>query len=272
MAGTTSRLGLEYPQTSDLESAFPAVSAQQMGILDNAAIYAEGTLVSRAISEHGQFYRTTDSGAETFSWTDGSLWLPLGLIPASTSVSASVVSGQALITTGGSALTATLPSHAAGQMVAVLNYSTGGTTVSGSSIQGIGLSSASSFPLGMVGAGAVLLDDGTNWRFLAGQQDTGWVSLTLGTNIGAGSGYTPAARVVGNGVELCGAPVNNTGSSATSLTTWATIPLGLRPASPVSAGSASTPYEITTGGVITYSGTVNNGSPIFLDEIKFRLS
>jgi len=180
---TTTRLGLEYPQTSDQESVFPPVSAQQMGVLDNAAIYAEGTLVGRSISEHGQFYRTTDAGAETFSWTDGSLWLPLGLIPASTSTSASVISGQAMIVTGSSAVTITLPSATTGAMVAVVNRSTGVTTVSGSNIQGPGLSSASSFTLGITGAYASLLSDGTNWIVMAGGPSAGMPIGGGSTNI-----------------------------------------------------------------------------------------
>ncbi len=161
---TTTRLGLDVLDASDGANTTPTVDAQSKGILDTAVLYSAGTLVSRPSASStpaGNLYRTTDSGAETLSWTDGSLWLPLGLIPATSSTSASVVSGQALITTGSGALTVTLPSHAAGQIVAVMNRSTGGTTVSGSNTYGLGLSAASTFPLGVVGAAAVLLDDGT---------------------------------------------------------------------------------------------------------------
>jgi len=225
---TTSRLGLDVPDSSDNESAYPADAAQSLGILDNAVTYAEGTLVSRGTpSYHGQLYKTTDSGAETLSWFDGAMWLPLGLIPAIVTASGSVVSGQALIVTGSSAVTITLPSHAVGQIVAVLNYSTGGTTVSGTSIQGLGLSAASSFALGASGAGAVLIDDGTSWRFLAGQQDTGWVSLSLhaGTATAPGtSGYAPAARIQGDRVRLRGGIENTSGSSWTANTVFTTLP------------------------------------------------
>jgi hypothetical protein len=71
---TTSRLGLEVPDTSDNESVFPAVSSQQMTTLDNAVIVTEGTLASRPTSGSyvGQTYYATDALSWYF-WT-GSAW------------------------------------------------------------------------------------------------------------------------------------------------------------------------------------------------------
>src|SRR5258708_6466683 len=81
---TTSRLGLDVPQSTDNESAYPAAANQAMGILDNAAIYEEGTLVSRPAATavaHGTIYRATDTG--DLSWSNGTAWASLCQLPAS---------------------------------------------------------------------------------------------------------------------------------------------------------------------------------------------
>lgn len=78
---TTTRLGLEVPQSTDNESLYPAVAAQAMGILDNAAIYTEGTLASRPAATavvHGAIYRATDTG--DLSYSNGTVWTTLGLV------------------------------------------------------------------------------------------------------------------------------------------------------------------------------------------------
>jgi hypothetical protein len=65
---------------------------------------------------------------------------------------------------------------------------------------------------------AVLLSsDGTNWIMNAGQQDTGWVNLSLGSGATAGSGFTPAARLRGTTVSLRGALVLTSSSTIGSL-------------------------------------------------------
>src|SRR5690348_14067682 len=112
MPSTTSRLGLSTTLGSDNVSAFPAIHASDNATLDNCATYYEGTLGGRPAAgahEHGRLYRTTDAGGETLTWTDGTSWLPLGLIPVSTSMNVGAISGQAVITTGSSAVTVTAP-------------------------------------------------------------------------------------------------------------------------------------------------------------------
>jgi hypothetical protein len=271
---TTSRLGLEVPQSTDNESAFPAVSAQEMGILDNAAIYEEGTLVSRSNpSYHGQLYKTTDSGVETLSWFDGSVWLPLGLIPATTTSSKSVVSGQALIVTGSAGVTITLPSHSAGQLVAVFNRSTGGTTVSGSSIYGVGLSAASAFPLATIGSQAILMDDGSNWNIISGQQDTGWQNIAGVGGIIAAPGYLdPQVCLRGDKVEMKGAVKNSSAGTLPNGTTFANVTSTFFPTAAVLVPATNPAYggigveintsgdlfipqtSFPTGGIITFDG------------------
>ena len=88
----SSRLGLQIPDSTDAVSGFPPVNAEQMGLLDNAATFVEGTLASRTNpSYHGQLYKATDTGGETLTWFDGSVWLPLGLILATPLVAAATV-------------------------------------------------------------------------------------------------------------------------------------------------------------------------------------
>lgn len=123
---STTRLGLNVPDTTDDESAFPPVSQQQMTTLDASVIITEGTLVNRPASGsyNGQTYYGTDTSLWYF-WT-GSAW----------------------------------------------------ETV-----------------------------------MLAGV----WTNLSFGSNIsGEGGGYTPAYRLVGDKVELCGGLFNGTGGSLTS--------------------------------------------------------
>jgi hypothetical protein len=263
MPNTTSRLALLEPVGADAVSELRLSITNHATTLDNAAIYTEGTLASRTIGEHGEFYRTTDAGAETLSWTDGSVWLPLGLIPAIKSASASAISGQAILTSGASAITITLPAHAAGQIVAVKNGSTGGTTVSGSSIQGLGLSAASTFSLGAVGSFAVLIDDGTSWHFLAGQQDTGWVAVTLASGFTGTAAY---ARLKGDTVSLKGGITNGTGAQVTSGTTLGTMPAFAAPAAATPLLTATTTsgvlssYLLITGTTLAWNANVNWGS------------
>jgi hypothetical protein len=80
-----------------------------------------------------------------------------------------------------------------------------------------------------------------------------WQALTLYPSpaVSAGAGYTPAARLVGDVVSLCG---NGTGSS---IGDWATIPSGLQPAELIvttaNTSNAGTPVAcvISTAGVIS---------------------
>ena len=176
-----------------------------------------------------------------------------------------------------------MPTHAKGQMCAVSNYSTDGTTVSGSSIQGVGLSSASSFPLGTVGASAVLLDDGTSWRFLAGQQDSGWVALTslLAGSIGAFSGtYTPAIRVRGDEARMRGALQNNTGAGWTTGTgtIMGSLAAAFRPASNVQEPGVAwmttnvAQFQISSAGNLTVLDVWAAGSFLGLDVFGYSLN
>jgi hypothetical protein len=112
--------------------------------------------------------------------------------------------------------TVALPSPTAGLEISIqASSSVSGSspaTVSGTNIQGVGLSSASSFLLGMPGASVVIRADGTNWRIIQGCQDTGWIALTLlgGTTQQTGA-YTASARLQGDTVKFKGQILNGGG-------------------------------------------------------------
>jgi hypothetical protein len=120
-------------------------------------------------------------------------------------------------------------------------------------INGKGLSSAASFPLGAVSAHATLQYDGTAWRVTHGAQDSGWVSLTPGLTTGwlggSSGGYTdPAYRLVANEVKLRGLVKNNTGAAQGA---------GV---SPLSIAFPQPPYEIFGAMTIVGTGALCNGS------------
>jgi uncharacterized Zn-binding protein involved in type VI secretion len=127
----------------------------------------------------------------------------------------------------------------------------------GKVISGNALISVSSFLLGTPYARAVLQYDGTKWLMIEGQADTGWVAITLGGGVSAGAGYVPAARQVGDKVELCGELV---GSGTTA---WGTVPF--HPGVTVFLETQGA-LQISSAGAITTNGT----SSVYLDGKSFR--
>lgn len=277
----TPRLGLPtIAATTDTVASYPGVNLSQMDTLDNAVTVTPGTLVTRPTGSYvGQTYYATDTGLWYFY--TGSAWQTVALLgdpfgplrPATANANVTATAGTFLTITGTAAVTVTLPAHTAGQRVKVINVGTGGTTVSGTAIQGVGLSSASSFPLGMVGASAELLDDGTNWYVVDGGQDSGWQALTLASGVSALAGsFAPSARLRGDTVTLRGV------LTGTSISTWATLPVGLAPASDVStairvmASNGSGVLSITTGGALTSGANLTGAQTAYLDGVNYSLN
>lgn len=176
-----------------------------------------------------------------------------GLRPVSISSSAQALSGQEVVVTGSSSITVTLPSHVKGQKIGVLNIGTGVVTVSGSDIQGQGLSSASSFPLGATGSHATLLDDGTNWLMIEGEQDTGWVTLTAVIGTLAAPDH-PYARKIGNRVFCRGSIEAASGGFEVSFpdTTWAPTTTNMW----VPVSSTAEAERTTNAAVVIVSGVL----------------
>lgn len=197
----------------------------------------------------------------------------LALKPNSVSGATAAIAGNLYRVTA--TATITLPSHSIGQVVGVMN-SSGTTTVSGTNIQGVGLSSASSYTLGTPGAATVLVDDGTNWLIAAGQQDTGWLSLSLtGANSTQAGFYVPAVRVIGNLAVLRG--YINIG---TANATIATVPAVAKPTSSTQINASfwnSTTYAAISFGVSSVGnlamGTVPAvGAAVTVDGFTYSLS
>lgn len=163
--------------------------------------------------------------------------------------------------------------------ILALGTVTGATPVTvaggGKTINGLGLSAASSFLLGTPNANATAQYDGSAWRIIDGQQDTGWVVLTLTTGIVSGGGYVPAARTVGDEVRLRGILQNTSGGA---LTSPMTVPVASRPASLVAATGATlasgvgVTLSIAASGASTVSaGGIPNGSSLGLDNMRYSL-
>ena len=70
--------------------------------------------------------------------------------------------------------------------------------------------------------------DGTNWRIVGGEQDSGWLALSLGTGIvGTLGAVTASVRLQGDRAQCRGRL--NAPSSGSIPITWATMPTGIRP-------------------------------------------
>jgi len=110
--------------------------------------------------------------------------------------------------------------------------------------------------------------NGTIWQTV--MLASAWQTLTLESGVSAGGGYTPAARLVGDTVQLCGS------ATGSAIATWATLPVVLRPASAIEGATEggfgiALSYGISTGGVI--SAAPNSGAGFSFDGVTpFRLS
>jgi hypothetical protein len=155
----------------------------------------------------------------------------------------------------GTGVTATLPaSPATGDTIRVAGSATvtGAapatvTAAGGKGINGLGLAAASTFKLGTPWAYAMLQYDGTNWQIIDGQQDTGWVALTLGSGVTSVDGIALAVRLRGDMVDMKGAIQDGNLSGPGYVTVPGTsLPSFAWPAGTISfAGDTTTGYEST---------------------------
>jgi hypothetical protein len=244
MPGTpTPRLGLAtIDGATDAVSSYPAVNLSQMDILDNALLQPVYTaFATSGTAADGQLA----VGAPGVTIT----------LPAIGSLSKVIVVQANSTVTGANPVTV-----AAG----------GGQTISG-----VGASGVSSILLGTAFATVTLFANagGSAWEIISGQQDTGWVALTLSTNWVAWTGYTPAARLIGDRVWLCGKATNQTGGN--SITPFGTFPASVRPASQVDVGAqlvggGSENMTIAPAGTASVAPTVANNATLSLDDLSYR--
>lgn len=198
--------------------------------------------------------------------------------PVPVGASGVLVDGELAVSTA-APITLTLPSAAANVKCGVFaKIATGSnpvtvTTAGGAVIYGRGLGSGvSSITLGTVGAFVVLQSDGTSWHMVAGEQDTGWLALTItngGSNL-AGA-YAPACILRGDTVEMRGGGTQTTGG------TLLTLPSGFRPADQVIAAihnAQNTPTigtcTVSTSGTVAIAGG-GSAQPFHLDGVRFQV-
>lgn len=178
-------------------------------------------------------------------------------------------------------VTVTLPSPSTNATIGVFNGSgtaASPTTVTASSgnIVGSGVS-ASSISLGISGAHVMLQANGSNWLIVAGQQDTGWVACTLGTNITVPGGYAPAvfsptARIIGDMGYLSGVMMNNTGGVVGAGYVWLTLPSSaFQPPNSVLPFSNAFFLQLT-GTALKGVNNMANTTQFAIDGFSYRLS
>lgn len=152
----------------------------------------------------------------------------------------------------------------------------------GKVINGLGLSAASSFVLGAPNAYATVQYDGTAWRVIDGQQDTGWVDLSVATNVVLNEPRNPQYRLAADRVWLRGGASTNSSFALNSILN--TLPAIIRPSSSVlfasglvaTTGTGPGGYvEVqSTGATLMFTstgGSIGASSQYFLDSVSWAL-
>lgn len=240
-----------------------ASQAMRDDIENKMAGYSSGTHGARpGATIDGHIYRETDTSRVALD--TGTAWLTLFSLTLR-AVGSNVTANPGELVSGGN-VTVTLPSATthAGALVGVrasasasgaapLTIATGvGEIVGGGSSSG----GSTSMLLGQPWACMLFFSDGTNWQVLAGQQDTGWVTLTLtGSWSAAAGGFTPSVRLIGDRVWLKGGVTGGSGAIAT-------LPAPFRPTANVAAPTLT----VSTGGALTV------GSSGGLDGVSYSLA
>jgi hypothetical protein len=240
--GSTPVRGRPYP----LESDAPDVAADMHTLalnLDQVGNVSSGTTLPVSGMVAGDEFHLTTTGA----WYkySGTSWQPFGgfgrdaLVPISQGTSVTMAAGNRYLAFP--SITLTLPAPVAGLAIGI----TAATGVSGSSpvtiaygtggggIYGAGLNNAATFVLGTVLASVTLAClDGSNWFITSGQQDTGWVLLTLPvTNVLSFGALPASARLHGDTIRLKGFLKNLTGAPVAANTVIADYPNAWGPSS-----------------------------------------
>ncbi len=284
MPTNTGNLGLTEPSGSDVVSELRLAIAANAVALGNADIYATGTISARpaaAAGNTGMVYWATD--AAYWSVSNGSAWTELqpALTPfAVASGNPTAFPNQLVQPYGGGQLVGTPGGPAFGCVFGVQPLNSGTTVIANSgTFAGGGANGTTSFPVAQNSV-VMFLWDGARWAVLAGQQDTGWVALTLGGGSPGTLGTTPAAKLVGNRVHMRGAASYSSYSFP-----LATLPGSIPP--PLSGADiflaawqssyyygASAPYtNVPVGVTINSSGqfglTSNYPSELLFDNIAY---
>lgn len=268
MPSTSSRLGLQEPQTSDAATVLRTSIVQHATILDAAVIYGTGTISNRSTvfptPKIGYKYYATD--AKRWYLYNGSAWDPQ--LPAyATRIAVSSITaapGDFVVAVPG--VTITLPAAVLdASLIISSNQSVTGaspvtvTRASSDVIYGPGLSptGSSSFKLGSPITTVTLQCDGAgNWVIVSGQPNTGWVSPTLVAPATAtgGSFFAPQACLEGLTGRVRGSLT--AGGGIFGGTTWVTLPFAPTKSIPLIAVFDGSPTEVTvdTSGHLSVPG------------------
>jgi hypothetical protein len=156
-----------------------------------------------------------------------------------------------------------------------VTISTGGTNkIYG---KGLGTAGVTSIVLGTPGAFVWLFSyDGTNWRIVKGERDTGWVAITAisGVNNAVSGNYPATYRQRGDMVELAGVLLNNTGGTIAAgggISGAGALP---SPVDTVIMLAVQVSIQVTNFGTIKVASfsSLGNGSAAYLDGLSYRLS
>lgn len=203
-------------------------------------------------------------------------WVTGALAASPQSGAHTAVSGEWVLMSG--AHTNTLPAPTiAGQYVRVTSVNGTGAaacTVAtpAGNIKGPGVAaSATSILLGSVGATAGLQSDGTDWRIVDGEQDSGWLTYSFANSWGD-AGTSAAYRLTRNEIQLRGSITGGTGDLP-----FATLPAGYRP--PVllnlntgSSGFILSTIQVATSGTLTvYQSDYPTAPNLQLDNCSFKV-
>ena len=183
-------------------------------------------------------------------------------------------------------VTVTLPAASAGIAIGIVAAAstTGATAVTvacpGIAVingEGCGASGAASITLGTPASHVVMLCDGANWLIIGGQRDSGWLTITPGSNVSSSGYYTAAARQQGDRVTFRGTLL--TTNSIGSGVTLATVPTSLRPggtmvmAANVSnlagTGAGATLTLNTSGVLVNPNGSINSNYYVAIEGLSY---
>jgi hypothetical protein len=201
----------------------------------------------------------------------------LAMSPTAKSGSYTAVDGDFVIMTGGHVVTLPAPTNQAEVLIYSddSNIANGFTAAGSAVVKGLGLGTGTAagtlVPLGTGGAFALAKADGTNWRIIAGNVDSGYLFVG-GTGVAFQSPWVNNGenntryRLTGNTMRLAGG-LTGGGSGTVAFT----LPAGMRPlvncSFPISAGAGGATAAVATSGTVTISGT----GPFTIDGITFTV-
>lgn len=199
------------------------------------------------------------------------------LFPTTATSSRTSVAGESVVVSPSQTLT-TASSPAKGDRIQIIAHpsvtaATPVTVAIGGSkvVNGVGLTSATSFLLGAPGAKATIQYDGTTWRMIAGEQDTGWVAVTsFASGWSSASGYPLAGRIRGDALKIRGGAAY-TGVTLSGTVVFFNLPAACRPAQTCGAivpalssggnpAAAGQPISLAASGQVTLYGGFNSSN------------